>query len=246
MPPPSEAQIRILLADDHHIVREGIRTFLQARKELTIVGEAENGSDAVRLARELKPDIVLMDVNMPVMNGIEATRAIRDTGLSIKILILTVLTNQTYITELMSAGAQGYLRKDTNPTDLVKAIKAVHTGHLSFNIPPPAEETLPVEPPPAIPNPLSPRELEVLRLVAQGKTSKEIAMLLDVALRTVNTHRERIMTKLKVHSTAELVGAAHDHGLVGRNAASNAPVSTRKKPSKTKTADKPTRRKSAP
>jgi two-component system, NarL family, nitrate/nitrite response regulator NarL len=207
--------ITILLADDHPVVREGIRSCLSAFGHLNIVGEACNGKEAIEQAKALKPNIVLMDINMPLINGIEATRAIATSLPKSRVVILTVVNSQQYVAEMIQSGAKGYVLKDAHPEELVEAIDEVNGGKLYFEI---REET-PNPPPPAIPpaNPgkiLSGREIEVLVLVASGKSSKDIALGFDVSVRTVKTYRERIMRKTGLHSVAEMTKYAVETGLL--------------------------------
>ncbi|MBG85712.1 MAG: DNA-binding response regulator [Verrucomicrobiales bacterium] len=214
----AKKSIKLLLADDHPVVREGIRSCLSAFKHLKIVGEASNGGEAVELATSLKPDIVLMDINMPVVNGIEATRTIASTLPNTRVVILTVVNNQQYVAEMIQSGAKGYVLKDAHPEELVEAIDEVNEGKLYFEI----REDTPNPPPPTIPpsDPkkiLSGREIEVLTLVASGKSSKEIALGFDVSVRTVKTYRERIMRKAGLHSVAEMTKYAVETGLLNSN-----------------------------
>lgn len=212
------SNIRILLADDHPVVREGIRASLGGQPHLEIVGEAADGSAIVSLVEEHKPDIVLMDINMPAVNGIEATRAIVAAGLPCRVIILTVVSSQEYMAEMMKAGAKGYVLKDAHPEELIEAIEEVHNGSLYYlvnegglgeiNPPPPAK---PPEDPSKV---LSGREIQVLKLVANGNTSKDIALMFDVSVRTVKTYRERIMRKTGLHSVAEMTQYAVACGLL--------------------------------
>lgn len=211
----AKKSISLLLVDDHPVVREGIRSCLGGFKHLNIVGEASNGAEAVERARELDPDIILMDINMPVMNGIEATRAIVASKTRARVVILTVVNSQQYVAEMITSGAKGYVLKDAHPEELVEAIDEVHEGKLYFDV----REDTPNPPPPAIPpsNPkqiLSGREVEVLTLVASGKSSKEIALEFDVSVRTVKTYRARIMRKAGLHSVAEMTKYAVETGLL--------------------------------
>jgi two-component system, NarL family, nitrate/nitrite response regulator NarL len=233
--------IRILLADDHPIVREGIRSCLAGYRHLKIVGEAANGEEAVSRSVELKPDIVLMDINMPKMNGIDATREIVKSGVKSRVVILTVVNSQQYVAEMIRCGAKGYVLKDAHPDELVEAIEEVHGGLLYFLV----KENIPNPPPPDIPpaDPkgiLSGREIQVLKLVAEGKSSKEIALGFDVGVRTVKTYRERIMRKIGLHSVAEMTKYAIETGLLRSDSAPpshdesvsiSVPPRKRKKPS---------------
>jgi two-component system nitrate/nitrite response regulator NarL len=207
--------IRVLLVDDHPVVREGIRACLAGNRRLQIVGEAVDGEDAVAQTRRLTPDIVLMDINMPVMNGIEATRAIVATGAASRIVMLTVVNSQEYVAEMIHAGAKGYVLKDAHPDKLVEAVTTVHGGSLYFLVNESSSPTSVTTIPPAdLRGVLSAREIEVLRHVADGRTSKEIALIADVSVRTIKTYRERIMRKAGVHSVAEMVKYAIETGLI--------------------------------
>jgi len=219
MPKKNEpTNIRILLADDHPVVREGIRASLGGQPHLEIVGEAADGSEIVSLVRNHKPDIVLMDINMPKVNGIDATRAIVTAGLPCRVIILTVVSSQEYMAEMMRAGAKGYVLKDAHPEELIEAIEEVYNGSLYYLVnegglgeihPPP-----PSKPPPDPTQVLSGREIQVLKLVANGNTSKDIALMFDVSVRTVKTYRERIMRKTGLHSVAEMTQYAVACGLL--------------------------------
>jgi DNA-binding NarL/FixJ family response regulator len=211
----SDAPIRVLLVDDHPVVREGIRACLAGREQLEIVGEAVDGNQAIQKATELKPDVVLMDINMPGANGIEATRAIVAAGLPTRVLILTVVNSQEYVAEMIRSGAKGYVLKDADPDELVQAVIAVHGGSLYYLV----KESAPHPPTPKFPTVdlrdiLSGREIQVLQRVAEGWTSKDIARETDLSVRTVKTYRERIMRKAGLHSVADMVKYAIEHGLV--------------------------------
>lgn len=212
---PSDAPIRVLLVDDHPVVREGIRACLAGREQLEIVGEAVDGNQAVQKAAELKPDVVLMDINMPGANGIEATRAIVAAGLPTRVLILTVVNSQEYVAEMIRSGAKGYVLKDADPDELVQAVIAVHGGSLYYLV----KEGAPHSPTPEIPTEdlhdiLSGREIQVLKRVAEGWTSKDIARETGLSVRTVKTYRERIMRKAGLHSVADMVKYAIKHDLI--------------------------------
>jgi two-component system, NarL family, response regulator NreC len=213
-----EMTMRILLADDHKIIREGLRKLLQDQPAMTVVGEAENGRRAVQLARELTPDVVIMDVTMPEMNGIEATTQIRSAMPSVKVIALSIHTDRRFVTQMFRAGASGYLLKDCAFEELARAIRTVMEGqaYLSPGIADVVVEGflngLAAEVGPAAPT-LSGREREVLQLTAEGRTMKEIASALNVSVKTIETHRRQIMLKLGINSVAELTKYAIRQGL---------------------------------
>lgn len=206
---------RILLADDHAVVRNGFRMILNAQEDLEVVGEAANGREAVSLALELQPDIVVMDVTMPELNGIEATRRICEESPRIRILALSMHKDGVYVREILRAGASGYLLKDSNEADLLAAVRAVGRGD-GFLSPGVADAVL-TDYRKHVTNPLdllTTREREVLQWIAEGKTNKEIAQALTLSVYTVEAHRGRIMEKLNLHSTGELVRFALRNGVI--------------------------------
>ena len=210
--------IRILLADDHKIMREGLRSLLEKKPDIEVVAEAEDGRKAVQLARRLRPDVVVMDVSMPDMNGVEAARRIIAELSGIKVVALSVHSDSRFVAEMLSAGASGYLLKDCAFEELENAIRAAvvgrtylssgvadtvvedyvrhlrKTGSSAFSI-------------------LTAREREVLQLLAEGKNAKQIAFSLGLSIKTVETHRRQLMDKLNVHSIAELTKYAIREGL---------------------------------
>ena len=213
----TKRKIRLLLVDDHPLVREGIRSCLHPHKQLEIVGEAADGREALVKAKELNPDIVLMDINLPRTNGLEATRLLRREAPQTRVLILTVHNNKEYVLQIVQAGARGYVLKDTSPGELVQAIEQVNRGEAFFSADvarfvlndyvttsgrrKSGEEEL------------SDREREVLALIAEGYSNKSIASNLGLSVRTVETHRARIMRKLNIHSTAGLTKFAISQGM---------------------------------
>jgi len=213
--------IRLLLVDDHPIVRDGIKSHLSAQANLQVIGEADNGLEAIELARQLKPDIILMDVSMPQMNGVEAMRRLRREVPDCKILVLTMHDNKEYISQVIQLGARGYVLKNASPTELVRSIELVDQGevYLSPSVSRIMLDELVVkkggarEPAPE-PETLSDRETQVLRQIAGGASNKEIAATLGVSVRTVETHRERVMRKLRIHSVAGLTRFAIAKGMV--------------------------------
>lgn len=204
-------RIRVLIADDHGIVRTGLRLQLEQNTDFEVVGEASDGREAVRMAEELLPDIVIMDIAMPSLNGIQATAQIVKKNSQIGIIILSMYSDETYITRTLAAGAKGYLLKDNAEVDLSRAVQVVAEGKPFFS--------------PAIANTLledymrqmqqrglhdsydllTEREKEILQLLAEGRSNKEVATLLNLSTNTVETHRTRIMQKLGLHSAAEIV-----------------------------------------
>ena len=205
--------IRILIVDDHKVVRKGLGMFLAADPELEIVGEASNGLEAQRLARELEPDVVLMDLLMPVMDGIAATEAIRREMPSVEVIALTSVLEDNAVYGAMRAGAIGYLLKDIDAKELCRAIKQAAAGQVSLS-PSAAERLLREVPPPKDPQPLTRRENEVLQQLALGKSNQEIAEALFIADKTVRTHVSNILSKLGVSSRTQAALYAVRSGLV--------------------------------
>lgn len=210
--------IRVLLADDHKIMRDGLRTLLEKDQEIIVVGEAEDGREAVQLAGKLSPDVIIMDVAMPDLNGIEATRRITAENPGIKLVGLSMHSDRRFISEMLKAGASGYLLKDCAFEELVTAIKSVVKDRVYLS-PCIAEVIIEnyIRSTPktdmSVFSLLSDREREVLQLMAEGKTTKEIASHLNVSIKTVETHRTNIMTKLDIHTVAELTKYAIREGL---------------------------------
>jgi DNA-binding NarL/FixJ family response regulator len=208
-------RIRILLADDHAVVRQGFKMILDAQADMEIVGEAANGREAVDLAEQLRPDVVVMDVSMPELNGIEATRRLASSLPRARVVALSMHKDSVYVREILRAGARGYLLKDSGAADLVAAIRAVASGE-SYLSPAVSNAVLDDYRRHAT-NPidlLTSREREVLQLLAEGKTNKEIAGVLNLSVYTVEAHRGRIMEKLNLHSIGELVLFAVRSGLI--------------------------------
>lgn len=210
------SKIRVLIVDDHAILREGIRALLALQDDIDIVGEAAEGKEAVDKARQLEPDVVLMDVAMPLMDGLEATRRIRKENPRTKILILTQYDNKEYVLSSIKSGASGCIPKRAVVSELVSAIRAVHRGD-SFLYPSVTkflvEDYLQrVEEDPY--DQLTAREREILKLVAEGRTNREIAGLLSVSVKTVLGHRTNLMEKLDIHNRTELIKYAIRKGLI--------------------------------
>ena len=223
--------IRLLLVDDHDIVRTGLKAFLQTQEDFLVVGEAQNGEEALHLAQQLAPDVVLMDISMPGMDGLEATRHMKAACPECRVLALTVHNDKQYFFEMLAAGASGYLTKQAAADELVAAILAVAQGQIYLQ---PVlatwlledyrrlrEQDMAVEPEHNVAtlrqeglSVLSERELQVLQLVAEGLTNIEIGEKLEISHKTVARHRERIMGKLKIHSGMELVKFAIRCGLI--------------------------------
>ena len=205
------SKVRILIADDHGIVRKGLRLQLEQNANFQVIGEATDGRDAVRLTEELKPDVVIMDIAMPNLNGIQATAQIVKRNLQTGVIILSMHSDESYLIRALTAGAKGYLLKDSADVDLYRAVQVVAQGKPFFS--------------PAIANTLledymrqlqqrglqdsydllTDREKEILQLLAEGRSNKEVAVSLNLSPNTVDTHRTRIMQKLDLHSSAEIV-----------------------------------------
>lgn len=209
--------IRILIADDHGVVRQGVRMYLALDPELEVVGEATNGEEAVTLARQLQPDVVLMDLLMPVMDGITATAIIRRDVPDTEVIALTSVLEDQAIYGAMRAGAIGYLLKNTKADELVRGIKAAAAGQVQLS-PQVAARLMREVDVPESPEVLTERETEVLRLLAQGKANKEIAAALIIGEKTVKTHVSNILSKLGVSSRTQAALYAIRLGLVTREA----------------------------
>jgi two-component system nitrate/nitrite response regulator NarL len=219
VPATKKRQIKVLLVDDHPVVREGVRSSLLRYAQVEVIGEASDGKEAIDKIKSLSPDIVLMDISMPHTSGLDVMNYLKKTGSNVKVIMLTMHDSAEYIRQIVRSGARGYVLKDVYPTDLVRAIEAVHGGEAFFS---PAvnrtilndyiqgEQTHSHDEA----TKLSSRERQVLALIAEGLANKEIADRLFVTVRTVETHRERIMRKLNIHNTAGLTRFAIAHGMV--------------------------------
>jgi two-component system, NarL family, response regulator NreC len=207
--------IRILLADDHTMVRQGFRLILSLQSDMEIVGEAGNGQQAIEFAEKLQPDVVVMDIAMPELNGIEATRRVLISSPRTRVLALSMHKDSAYVREVLKAGARGYLLKDSVDNDLVTAVRAVARGEGYLS--PAVSEAVLSDYRRHVTEPLdllTAREREVLQHIAEGKTNKEIATALKLSVYTVDSHRSRVMEKLNLHSAGELVRFAVRNGLI--------------------------------
>ena len=214
-------KINILLADDHTVVRQGLKALLEAQPDMMVVGEAANGRQAMQLARKLSPDVVVMDIAMPSLNGLEATRQIIRTLPSAKVLILSSYNDDEYVSQLTEAGAAGYMLKQTAATDLIRAIREVRKGN-SFFSPAVSKRLLEyyretIVKGARVPRPrpfLTSRETEVLQLIAEGEGNKQIATELGISIKTVEKHRQQVMNKLHIHEVAGLTRYAISKGMI--------------------------------
>jgi two-component system response regulator NreC len=213
-------KLRVLLADDHIVMREGLRALLDRQPNLEVVGECENGREAVELAGSLQPDVVVMDVGMPGLNGIEAAKTIVDQHLGAAVVILSMHADESYVMRALQAGARGYLLKDSAAADLIGAIQAVSQGKSFFS--PKVSRILAEDYVRVLKQKgdvdtydlLTSREREILQLLAEGKANKEVAATLNISPYTVETHRSHILQKLNLHNPAELVLYAVRKGII--------------------------------
>jgi len=213
-------KIRVLLADDHTLMRRGLRLIVEQQPDLVVVGEAEDGRQAVALSASVKPDVAVLDIGMPNLNGIEAAKQITDGESGAAVVILSMHADETYILRALKAGARGYLLKDSAESDLVRAIRSVAEGKSFFS---PAVSKVMLEDyvkklqrtgSEDSYDLLTPREREILQLVAEGKSNKEVANLLHLSVYTVETHRANIMEKLKLKGVPELILYAVRKGII--------------------------------
>ena len=221
-----ESKINVLIVDDHQVVRQGLRTFLELQPDIVVVGEAGDGQAAVEMTRQLRPDVVLMDLVMPRLDGIAATRQVKALGVGAKVIALTSFTEDDKVFPAIQAGASSYLLKDVSPDDLVEAIRAAHRGEarLHPNIARKLMEQVQSSTPfgqqqagaarHSLPEELTERELDVVRLVAQGRSNHEIAQALVISEKTVKTHISNILGKLQLEDRTQLAIYAIKHGLV--------------------------------
>jgi len=202
--------IRILLVDDHTLVRQGFRSLLQDEKAFEIVAEAENGQQAVLMVKKTRPDVVVLDISMPILNGVQATMQIQKFNSKIKILILSMYKDEEYVREVFHAGASGYILKQTSGAELIKAIKEVNKGNaylspaIAKHLVTDYREIMKEGKSVRRKTGLTPRELEILQLIAEGNSNKKIAAQLFISIKTVETHRQKIMDVLKIHDVAGL------------------------------------------
>ncbi len=211
--------IKVLLVDDHTIVRQGIRALLESVPDIQIIGEAEDGKAAVEMAEKLRPNIMLVDISLPMLNGLEVTRRVRKKVPECKVLVLTMHENEMYVSQILRTGASGYLVKKTAVSELIMAIRSVHQGKAYFS---PSiskivlndylrKESKGDGPSTEL---LSNREREILQLLAEGYSNKEIAVILNLSVKTVSNHRNRIMQKLDIHDITSLVKYALKQGFI--------------------------------
>ena len=209
--------LRILIADDHPVVRAGLRTLLESREGWEICAEAANGREAVEKAGKLKPDVAVLDIGMPLCNGIEATRQIKKTSPGTEILILTMHDSESVVQEVLAAGARGYILKDDADLRLIQAVDTIsrHKPCLSSRVSHAVSKTAPLREAGAPQRRrLTPREREIVQLLAEGKSNKEVASLLGISVKTAEAHRANIMLKLDFHSITELVRYAVRNNII--------------------------------
>jgi DNA-binding NarL/FixJ family response regulator len=219
--PNMAAKITVLLADDHTVVRQGLRMLLETEPDITVVGEAETGRQALQMVKKLRPDVVVMDIGMPQLNGLEATRLILKDAPDTRVLVLSAYSDDDYVHQLTEAGAAGYLLKQTAAADLIKGVREVRRGNAFFS---PAIlkrilqnyrqaflRSIPVR---EGSNPLTSREAEVVQLIAEGKANKQIAPELGISIKTVEKHRQLAMNKLNIHDVAGLTRYAISKGII--------------------------------
>ena len=214
------SRIKLLLADDHILVRRGIMALLEKEKDIEIIGEAENGREAVKKAKQLSPDVVLMDISMPSLNGIEATYQIKKLNIDTKVLIVTMHETEEYVSKILHAGAYGYVIKNASPAELLSAIRAVHKGEyfLSPQITKKLITRFINKPKTKVTSNridnLTEREREIIQLIAEGNSNRKIAEILFISKKTVENHRTNLMKKLDIHNVVELTQFAIRNGLI--------------------------------
>lgn len=212
--------IRVIFADDHEVVRTGMRTLFQGTQDCVLVGEASNGEEAIQLVAKHQPDVAILDISMPKLSGIEATKVLKEKYPDVRVLILTMYEDEEYVNEMIRAGADGYVLKNADKKEILSAVLSVAAGERFFSptiskmmIQRFIKKAVTGEKEPPKDKKLTRREIEVLRYVAEGFTSREIAEKLFLSLNTVNTHRMNIMKKLDIHDTAGLVKYALQNGI---------------------------------
>jgi DNA-binding NarL/FixJ family response regulator len=226
-----QKRITVLLADDHTVVRQGLRALLVVEGDIEIVGEADTGRQAVQLAKKLMPDVIVMDIAMPLLNGLEATRQITKQVPASRVLILSSYSDDEYVQQLTEAGAAGYLVKQTAANDLLKAIREAHKGNAFFS---PSiakrlrdqcrEAFVSGQPVKKRGDYLTTREAEVLQLIAEGQANKQIAAELCISIKTVEKHRQQVMNKLNIHDVAGLTRHAISRGIIESNGGATKPI----------------------
>ena len=210
--------IRMLIADDHGVLRAALRAILKAEPDIEVIAEAANGKEALQLANELQPDLILLDLSMPGLGGVDVTRQLKEILPTIKVLILTVHKDNGLLKEAIRAGANGYILKQAVESELIEAIHAVWRGDLYVHptmtqaLLKALSQTRPIQDPPL--EMLTPREVEILQLIVQGYTNRQMADKLSISIRTVESHRGNLMTKLNMRSRVDLVRYATEHNLV--------------------------------
>jgi len=210
--PNGDRKVRVLIADDHALVRQGIIMLVKSQEDMEVVGDASNGDEAFRLARALRPDVVVMDVSMPVVNGALATERLRTVCPEVRVLALSAYQDDAHITQLMESGARGYVFKMAVAEELTGAIRKVADGGTYLDASVIAQREAESVPTDAVGTPLSTREGQVLRLAALGNTNKEIAAELHLSIKTIEGHKSRLMEKLHLRSRAQLVNYAIERG----------------------------------
>ena len=209
--------IRVAIADDHGLVREGLRRMLAGSEVIQVIGEASNGAEAIHLVNELKPDVLLLDITMPVKDGIEATTELTSLGVDTKILILSMHSDEQYALRTLRAGASGFISKGARLEELIKAITMVKTGnrylpeHIAKSF---AEKHIRPDSDKPLAELLSKREFQVMNYLASGMTNREIAKLLDISIKTVDTHRGHVLKKLKLRNNSDITRFAIQHGYI--------------------------------
>lgn len=218
----TKEMIKLILVDDHEVVRKGLKALFEEEEDIEVIGEAADGKTALEVAGHLRPDLVLLDLNMPHLNGIETARILSKTHPKVKILVFSMHNNEDYVVKSIQNGVDGYLLKDSDKDEIMKAIRTICNGHKYF---PPqisgilvdaiqSKGGLAAEPAGRIKSLLSKKELQILKLIAEGQSSREIASALDLSIRTVSNHRANMLKKTGLNNTAELIQKASKDGLL--------------------------------